>query len=273
MKEQLEPAEGEKEKKDKKEEPEVPATAVLQPKLTTRRQMAHEGEVNAVPLWLVTFADVMALMLTFFVLLYSMSSLDEDEWETVNEKVNKSLSINQVQDFLSGENDSIEISRISTKKALSIPYLRTLVEGVVSKTPALERAEILEKNNRLIISLPTDMVFTPGSVDVGETGKRALYALAPVLSRIKNELEVIGHSDPSPVSREGDHASNRALSLARAASVAEALTASGYEDPIAKKGLSDSRYYELPETMEEERRMDLARRVDIVVLRHGGLLN
>jgi chemotaxis protein MotB len=272
MKDLLEP-DNNKEKKGGKEDPEASATAITQPPFVSRRQLLRKGEVNAVPLWLVTFADVMALMLTFFVLLYSMSSLDEDQWETVNEKVNKSLSIEQVQDFLSGENDDIEISRISTKKALSIPYLRTLVEGVVSKTPALENAEILEKNNRLIISLPGDMVFTPGGVEVGETGKRALYALAPVLSRIRNEIEVIGHSDPSPIGNESRYGSNRGLSLARAVSVAEALAASGYEDAIAQKGLSDSRYYELADTMEEERRMDLARRVDIVVLRHGGLLN
>lgn len=233
-----------------------------------KRKREDVKDEEYVPLWLLTFADVMALMLTFFVLLYSMSTLDPEQWEDMSTAVNMGVGESLGANFKSGQNETVEITRMNTRKALPISYLETLVVNAAQDKDILNDATIKQVNDdSLVISLPGDMVFSQGGVSLNADGKRAIYALAPILGRIRNHIEIIGHADPTPI---GDNAytSNRALSLARAMSVADAFRQSGYDQTITIKGLSDSRYGELPGTIPEAIRMDIARRVDIVILKN-----
>ena len=56
-----------------------------------RKEKRKEQEDEA-PLWLITFTDIMALMLTFFVLLYSMSIPEVKKWEELTSSINKGFS-------------------------------------------------------------------------------------------------------------------------------------------------------------------------------------
>jgi len=80
---------------------------------------------------------------------------------------------------------------------------------------------------------------------------------------------VVGHTDPRPV-RGGAFASNWELSLARAANVAAVLENVGYKRAITVRGHASARYYDLPETMSNQERLDLSRRVDVVVMEDDG---
>jgi chemotaxis protein MotB len=91
-----------------------------------------------------------------------------------------------------------------------------------------------------------------------------------VLGNIGNQIGVNGHSDPSPP-KGNEYSSNWELSLARAISVANSFKRSGYTEDIIAYGYSDSRYSQLPDLPEDERR-ELGRRVDIMVLPTAGEL-
>jgi chemotaxis protein MotB len=88
------------------------------------------------------------------------------------------------------------------------------------------------------------------------------------LRNIANEAEVIGHTDPTPV--ETAYASNWDLSLARAAAVADALKRDGYPREIPAFGVADSHFSELPDSLPWLHRLELARRVDLVLTPNGG---
>ena len=125
--------------------------------------------------------------------------------------------------------------------------------------------------DRLIISLPQNLLFDAGQDTVKTEGKRALFVLGEMLSRIKNRIEVVGNSDPRPIGPNNQtFDSNWELSLSRATQVANILTQVGYRRNMIVRGMSSARYDELPETIPESRRLDLSRRVDIVVLKDDG---
>lgn len=225
---------------------------------------------NAPPLWLVTFTDVMALMLTFFVLLYSMAVPEEELWTTMTSALNSELGKFYSDDWEQGAQDTINIDKIESSKALDLDYLETIVQELISKEENLDDIVIIPQKDHLVISLPDNILFNTGEAEVIEEGKDAIFSLGGTLSRIKNRIEVIGHADPRPISGENaPYPSNWELSLARALNVAGILETVGYRRPITVRGLSSARYDELPD-INEEARLSYARRVDIVVMEDDG---
>lgn len=227
-------------------------------------------EEEQVPLWLVTFGDCIALMLTFFVLLYAMSTPSQEEWERMTASMTQEFGEYFTKKWNAGFQDTINIDVIDNAQALNLNYVRALIAELMKRDERLSDLYITQQKERLIVSLPSDLLFDTGDAEIQRAGKRAVFVLGDVLSRMKNKIEVVGHADPRAVS--GQYQSNWHLSLARAASVAAVLQDVGYRRDIKIRGLSDALYAELPEDLEAEKRLQLSRRVDIVIMRGDGRL-
>jgi len=219
----------------------------------------------------VTFTDVMALMLTFFVLLYAMSVPEEDKWNEISTALSNQFNKTERKPYVMGSQDVIEIDKIPTSRALDLSYLDSLVTEAVKKE-RLEGVTVKSNKKRLIVSLPSALLFETGSVDVKIEGKKALFSIGGILDRIKNRVEIIGHTDPSAIRKDASgYKTNWELSLARAISVASTLHDVGYSKGMAVRGLASGRYAELPEDIPESDRYALSRRVDIVIMQDSGL--
>ncbi|MBX2835057.1 MAG: OmpA family protein [Micavibrio sp.] len=228
-------------------------------------------EEEAAALWLITFTDAMALMLTFFVLLYSMSAPAEEKWEKMTDGLYRNFEKKQKQPFSKSSVDSIDISKIDYGEALDLGYLSNIIRENISRRDALGDVLIYPQDNQLLISMPQNLLFNAGNSDVSDEGKQALFVIGGALVNIRNRIEVIGHADPRPFDRSADGAkSNWSLSLDRANKVADILKNVGYERPITARGLSSSRYSELPENWSKDRRESVARRVDIMIMQDDG---
>ena len=153
---------------------------------------------------------------------------------------------------------------------MNLNYLRALIENLVKRNPELANVELIDAGSSLIISLPQEILFESGNAEVRGMANRALYTLAGSLRRIKNRIEIVGHTDPRPTSSTSDFTSNWSLSLKRAATVAAVLEGVGYDQPIIIRGQSSGRYQDLDETIPEDTRLELSRRVDIVVMEDDG---
>jgi chemotaxis protein MotB len=224
-----------------------------------------------VAIWMITFTDVMGLMLTFFVMLFALSEPEEQTWAEASSALNSEFNRYQGQTFTPGPVEALNLDRIDFDRALDIPYLEGLMEVILSENPLLKDARIIKQPGELIISMPQDLLFDPADAEIKENGIRALYALGGSLTRIKNKIEIIGHADPRAMTGENPrYSSNWELSLARAANVAGVLNSVGYERDIDIKGLSSGRYHDLQGIGDEEARLELARRVDIIIKNHDG---
>jgi len=240
--------------------------------LRRRRRRAGHQTGSSSHLWLLSFTDVMALMLTFFVLLFAMSKPRTQDWSDVTSSLHQEL--NRFYGALGnkGPEDTISLGKINFNRALDINYLRVVIESMVKEDRALDAVTFTVQPDRLILSLPQDFLFDTGKTNIKESGSRAIYALGGTLSRIKNRIEIIGHADPRPVQGSaGPYDNNWELSLARAASVAGLLESVGYKRDIAIRGLSSGRYQDLAGIVKNEaERLGISRRVDIVILDNDG---
>lgn len=233
--------------------------------------IGHSMPQNASSMWLITFTDMMALMLTFFVLLYAMSAPEQEQWSEMTSALQGELREYEPPKWYSGDQDSIDIRKIDFTDGLNLDYLASLLTAVIADDEKLSNIKILQPEDHIIIALPQDLVFAKGQVEINEDGQRALYLLGGVLSKIRNRIEVVGHTDPDPIEfQAGRFASNWELSIARASAVTGALANAGYDKPMRIRGMSSARYDELPKNLEEDERLALARRVDIAIYKDDG---
>jgi chemotaxis protein MotB len=212
--------------------------------------------------WMITFTDLVSLMLTFFVLLFSMSSIKVDRWNDVIDALSQSLNPASTK-AQSSATSSFNIATLFRKRAINLDYLTSVLDEAVAKDELLVNSQLMRLEDRLVIALPGDLLFEPGKAVLAENAKKALFNLGGVLRNIGNQIGINGHTDPVPPS--GDtYTSNWELSMGRATAVANALKRSGFTEDIIAFGYASSRFAELPE-MPEAERSALGRRVDIVV--------
>ena len=213
--------------------------------------------------WLLTFTDLVSLMLTFFVLLFSMSNVKVDQWENMINSLSRTLQPTPVK-TIPAVSASFNIGTLFRKKAINLDYLAGVLRDVLKPLELLDDARVIRLEDRLIITLPGDLLFEQGRGKMTEKATEAMFILGGVFRNMDNEISVNGHTDPVPPVGDG-YASNWELSTARAAAVANSLRGAGYREKIVAYGYADSRFQLLPE-LEDEKRRALGRRVEIIVL-------
>lgn len=226
-------------------------------------------DAPSAPLWLLTFTDIMALMLTFFVLLYSMSVPDTEQWEEMVSAVEQGMVQHKTLRSFSGDFQEVSIDKVDTVRALDLNYLQNLLQKQIDHDESLSAALLFRAKDRLIISLPVDLVFEKGKADVGVEAKRALLSLSNIFYRLRNRIEIVGHTDPSPAGG-GAYQDNWSLSLARASNVASVLYQSGYKRAVLVRGASSARFDMVSADIPAPLREQMARRVDIVIMKDTG---
>jgi len=144
-------------------------------------------------------------------------------------------------------------ARASLFRGLALKFRRMLDAGEL---------EIALRSGRMVLSLPTDVLFDSGKAKVGARGKETLAQVAGALATIKDRrFQISGHTDNDPIRYSGFE-SNWELSTARALQVVKVLTESG----MAPASLSAAGYGEfdpvaLNDTVEHKaknRRIEIA---------------
>jgi len=223
--------------------------------------------------WLLTFNDMITLLLAFFVLIISMSNIEATKVKGVADSVKKILGIKLEQD---GNNRGVIESVIPSLRDEDIERARTQegskqVAGAskdkrMALYKALENLEgqkIVPLNNDFLLSMNERVLFSPGGAEITIKGHKALKALGGILQRSDVFVRVEGNTDNLPIST-GQYPSNWELSLARAVNVVKYLASEGEISPerLSAAGYADTH----PKaTNDNVQNRQLNRRVDIVL--------
>lgn len=216
--------------------------------------------------WLVTMVDLLALILAFFVMLFSMNAVQEAEWKPVVASLNKQFHGEQPAVV---EKPQPFQKSYMTERPLGqdLDYLYGVIEAKLARDPVFDRATLSVAEDRIVLSLPGDLIFTTGSARLSKGAGETLFRLAGVIGQFNNTVAVEGHTDPSPV-RSGRFVTNWELSMARAISVANELKSAGFDQPLPIMGFGSSRYGLRTPTAPDRKRRAAARRVDVVIHKH-----
>lgn len=236
-----------------------------------------EEEKPGIPAWVVTFADLMSLLLCFFVLLLSFSEIDAQKFKQIAGELSAAFGVQRdvpavempmgtsiiFDNFSSAPAEPTVINEIKQTTTDQKPKVDTLRGAVDSAATAAEQQKIQEQleqlrkvlkpalsdgrinvtqeQHRIVIRVEEKGSFPSGSAKLTWEFENLLLEMAEVLASIPGELTIEGHTDDVPI-RTDRFYSNWDLSAARAASVANALLASGAVEPnrLAVKGLADT---------------------------------
>ena len=218
-------------------------------------------------IWQVTFADVIALLLAFFVMLISMNNIKSETWNVITSQIPSSETPKKQEKPRPQETKNVTIHKHN--EALSLQYLANVLEEHLSRDPLLAEAAVHRLDGLVVVSLPSDAMFDVGSVALTDSARDALFRLGGIVATIGNRIDVRGHTDPARAS-DLRFDSKWLVSLARAAAVANELRRTGYPRQIPIYGLADTRFRHLDQQIPESARQVMSRRVDVVVHPHSG---
>jgi len=186
---------------------------------------------ECMPEWLATFGDLMSLLLCFFVLLLSMSTMDAKKIEEAIGSLQGSMGIleggtvtkNSIKKGTPSTQSPIpqDTSQMANEVAKAVKEFNELEQGMQGSAISLEEAE-----EGLIVHLPADISFKPGTAEIyNEDSILFLKRLALIIKTLPPEVQVQirGFTDNMPLPKTSPYEDNWELSGARALSVLKYL--------------------------------------------------
>lgn len=258
-----------------------------------------EEEKAGIPAWVVTFADLMSLLMCFFVLLLSFSEIDAQKFKQIAGELSKAFGVQRevpVLEVPMGTSPIFdkfspappeptvlnEVKQTTTEKQPELETLKSptdvAVEAAIQEEidstleqvqsvlePAIKdgRVNVSLEQQRIVIRVEEKGAFPSGSADLTWEFEGLLLEMADILVEIPGKLTIEGHTDDVPIRTQRFY-SNWDLSAARAAAVANALLAEGRLEParLAVTGLASTEP-RVPNTSSENRTKN--RRVEIII--------
>jgi chemotaxis protein MotB len=202
--------------------------------------------------WMLTYSDVITLMLTLFVLLFSLSKFDITKFEQVKQSIDRDL---------------IKTEQVSTT---TFAALKQKMNAIFKDFRMKDQVAIKLEPRGLNIRLSNKAMFDIGSAKI----KKSMYPiLAKVVQSIESSgfdnyvIEVDGHTDNIPVRNSKIYPSNWELSANRATNVVKyfislgippnRLRAAGYADSRPIVPNSDKNGNPIPENQAKNRRVEI----------------
>jgi len=270
-----------------------------------RRRKKQAEHVNH-ERWIVSYADFITLLFAFFVVMYSISSVNEGKYRVLSQTLTNAFqetgrSLDPIQvgdttrrsgDMIGTERDSALIQtenrmgpgtytdegRNGQKQDASIAdmpveerqrmsFLAATIEDMLAAYVEQDLVEVSYTENRVMVNMKDKMLFASGSAQLSNTAVTALRDISRVLATVPNAIQVEGNTDNRPIHTD-EFPSNWELSAARAASVVHLLTRFGV-DPGRLSAIGYGEFRPAADNDSEEGRAK-NRRVTLVILGMNG---
>ncbi len=186
--------------------------------------------------WLLTYADMITLLLAFFVILYAISKVDLKKYEGVAVSLRgafKGASPYPIPDKIRGGERAVPRSDLLFEL---VQALRTQLGEDLKD----ERIQIERNADKIILRFQDAILFERGKAELRPGARQLLGKVASVIGSLPNAIEAEGHTDQLPI-RSGLYPSNWELSTARATAVVRFLVEDGGISParLAARGMGE----------------------------------
>lgn len=241
--------------------------------------MARPGKCKKCPPegaadWMLTYGDMVTLLLTFFVMMYTTAEVDGSQLKLILAAFSGLGVLEGGNTLQAGElaelgNNIMTLPSVDKGRALDKARKRAISQfqpEIKSK-----KVRVTEDERGLVISLAADSFFRPASAEVDiENTRETLQKVSQLLISLEDrKFRVEGHTDAAPTDPTGDWPTNWELSAARAVNTLKYLVEySVPEDQFQVAGFADTVPLATNDTPEGRA---YNRRIDIVILSDGHL--
>lgn len=218
-----------------------------------KKKKQEDGAAGS-PAWMATFSDLMNLLLCFFVLLFSMSSVDVAKFQEVVASLQSSFSILPSGGSTIGEGEMVG-NGISQLPELDVYFNEAMssnssgsedgdgntdfvkdyedagnreseamaekIEELLEEAGIAEQVNVEFNEQYVLLTLNGAILFEPGKAEIQKEARPIIKKIAQIIDRYReNIIEIEGHTDNVPMS-SGTYANNDVLSTFRALAVAD----------------------------------------------------
>jgi chemotaxis protein MotB len=220
---------------------------------------------NGSPPWLITFADLMVLLMCFFVLMLSFSEMDAEKFKVMSGSLNEAFGVQTdvtatdtpkgtsltAEEFSpaipepTSENEvrqhtvDSDLNTLDLGLELRLRELKAQEEAAANQAQELRavfkqeiddgKLLIRQEGSNVVIQLLEKDSFPSGSAALEPSSLATLAKVGTLVTGMTGAITVSGHTDNVPIRSSGQYRSNWELSAARAASVGHELLAAGLD--------------------------------------------
>ncbi|TAL37061.1 MAG: flagellar motor protein MotB [Spirochaetes bacterium] len=240
-----------------------------------KREEAHENLER----WLLTYADMITLLMLFFIVLYSMSNVDTEKYKKISQALQTIFQGGNMGIFeegiVPGQGGILTGGRGILDSAGQLPSEKgksqkkkihiSKIKGLLKQDVTTGRVSVVSNEIGIVVTLASDAYFESGSAELLPDAKATLKKIADLLLSFDNNVRIEGHTDDNPFKDlKTDYHTNWELSAARSLKVLGYIEASG----VKKNRLSAIAYGssrpKVPNETPEDRATN--RRVEIVIV-------
>lgn len=252
----------------------------------------EEEQAPGAPAWMATFSDLMNLLLCFFVLLFSMSTVDVEKWQQMVASFSDNFSVfsggasaigdgflisngvsqlNELDDYINSTGKTAEseefvneLKEFEEKQLAVSEELAEEIEEAVEESQFADEIEVDFTAQYVSLTLNGALLFDSGSAELKEEAKPLMDKIGQLLARYaQSTIEIEGHTDNVPI-HNAKFADNNELSSFRALSVFNYFMETTFLDPATIKHSGRGEYLPVADNATPEGRAQ-NRRVEIKI--------
>lgn len=266
-----------------------------------RKNQEVEPEKDNAERWLLTYADLITLLMIFFVVLYSMSKIDADKFRAIADSLNKALGggtpskvelsnspmgpslfqtghaqtkatvpgqtdkpDNTANSEYAGQNDNLGSGNVEQEN-LTIEGIKARLDKFAADNGFEAKLVSSIEERGLVVSIQDTLLFDSGSAVITPKAREVLNKISTVLASAPNYIKVEGHTDNLPI-HTPQFPSNWELSVLRATNVVQIMATDGGINPDRLSATGYGEYRPVAANNSDAGRAR-NRRVDLVILR------
>ena len=239
-----------------------------------RKQKAPEEGAS----WMDTYGDMVTLLLCFFVLLYSISTVDAMKWELVVKSFNpKAEAVSQIVMETEMNEEGMEVpggTDVPLDEIEDFEDLYYMLQEAIAENNLAGEVELEKGEGYTFINFRDNIFFDGDSAVLKDQGKGILDAFINALNSVSStigEIQVLGHTSQADPERPNNPVNDRVLSSERAARVAAYIHQNSLVDPkkIIAIGYGQHRPIAGFDTSEERAKN---RRVEILITKDDAVV-
>lgn len=226
------------------------------------RKKRKKDDINSNS-WMDTYADTITLLLTFFILLYSFSTIDNEKLKAVAYSLKSQVSGEEPITIDETDKNIDNITpRIGAKSEYDI--LVEKITKLLQQNGLTDLVKIREEDAGVILQIGDNIMFDTADARLKGESKKVLDVVSSLIPKINNEIMIQGHTDNRPI-KSSQYESNWELSTARAFAVLKYFINDKHLDPKRFSATGYGEYRPIVENSSEEN-MEINRRVDILIV-------
>lgn len=195
--------------------------------------------------WLLTYSDLITLLMIFFILLYAMSSTDARKFENLTGALRQAFNNGQFQMVVIGGSPGKPHAMSGT-----IPSEKTLLKQIQHEMVRLSKQMGMSPNvihvgtsrEGIVVTLSGNLLFYPGGTELKPNSQIVLARISGLIAHLPNNVRIEGNTD-NQVSPDAVYQSNWALSSLRAVSIVEYMSTQGGVAPQRLSAVGEGQYH------------------------------